>query len=78
MLNLGAARKEYYFLAELPPLSLEIHVAMFKLEDSQPRLSLKYSRAVYEIAIRQFGEKNTGNYLIKSMLCLITFEMCSI
>lgn len=58
-----AARKAYSILSTMPPVTLDIHVAMAKLEDSQPKVDMKYARQVYETAINQYGKSNTDVWL---------------
>nr|BAN20997.1 hepatocellular carcinoma-associated antigen [Riptortus pedestris] len=58
-----AARRAYETLAITPPFSLDLHVSMSRLEDAQPKLSLKHARMVYETALTQFGESNTDVWM---------------
>ncbi|XP_024215874.1 U3 small nucleolar RNA-associated protein 6 homolog [Halyomorpha halys] len=61
--GIGAARKAYEILSTVPPLSLEVHHAMLKVEDAQPKYSLKYLRLVYDTAINQYGKTNTDIWM---------------
>nr|XP_024215873.1 U3 small nucleolar RNA-associated protein 6 homolog isoform X2 [Halyomorpha halys] len=58
-----AARKAYSTLSTTPPFSLDIHVAMSKLEDAQPKVDVKYARKVYETAVNQYGKSNTDVWM---------------
>lgn len=55
-----AARNAYSIISVLPPFTLDIHLAMAKVEDAQPQVDMKYARQVYETAINQFGKSSTG------------------
>ncbi|XP_066901466.1 U3 small nucleolar RNA-associated protein 6 homolog [Halyomorpha halys] len=58
-----AARKVYATLSTTPPFSLELHEAMSKLEDAQPKVNVKYARQVYETAVNQYGKSNTDVWM---------------
>ncbi|KAG8230907.1 hypothetical protein J437_LFUL002939 [Ladona fulva] len=61
--GINAARKAYDQIYSLPPLCLELHTMMAKLEGMQPKVNVKQARKCYEIACEQFGKFSTDVWL---------------
>ncbi|CAH1398068.1 unnamed protein product [Nezara viridula] len=61
--GINAARKAYSVLSRTPPFTLDIHIAMAKLEDAQPNINVNCARHVYETAVNQYGKSNTDVWL---------------
>lgn len=58
--GVGAARKVYKELVDMPPPCLAMHKKMVELENIQPVLNLKRLRCAYTRACADFGERNVG------------------
>lgn len=61
--GIGAARKVYASLCEVPPACVEMHTKMAALEAVQPTLSLKNARRCYLMACLQFGYQSVDVWM---------------